>query len=152
MIQRRLIHPCASVADTQTHEMPGASLRVALHVSVVDFCRKRADNQPSAFQHRVAPVDCQVRDKLLHHTQVSQHRRQVRRVIALQRDLLSQEAVQHLCDIANNFVQVEDFRLHHLPAAEGQQLPGQIRRAPGRAGNLLQSLQGVGRRRRLRQQ
>ena len=152
VIQRRLIHASASVADTQAHEMPGASLRVTLHVSVVDFCRKRADNQSPASQHRVARVDRQVRDQLLHHAQVSQHRRQVRSIIALQRNLLSQEAVQHLCDVANDFIQIEDFRLHHLSAAEGQQLPRQIRRAPGRAGNLLQSLQGVGRRRLLRQQ
>ena len=121
-------------------------------VIFVDFRRKRADDQSSAFGHGVARVDRQVHDQLLHHARVGQHQRQIRRVIALQRDLFAQEAVQHFRDVANHFIQIEDLRPHHLAPAEGEQLPGQIRRPGGGVGNLLQCLKRVGRRVRLRQQ
>ena len=138
--QRRLVHARACVADPQTNEMARAGLGMILHISIVDFRAEGAEDQSASFGHGVARVDGQVHDQLLHHTRVRHHGRQVRRVIALQRDLFTQQAVQNFRDVSHDFVQIKKLRQHDLAPAERQQLAGQIRRPSGREGNLLQRL------------
>ena len=55
----------------------------------------------------------------------------------LQRDVLTQNAPQHLGHVADHFVHVQLPRLHHLPAAERQELPGKTGGPFGGLADLL---------------
>ena len=68
---------------------------------------------------------------------VGANRRQVRRRHRGQLDVLADHAAQHLCQILHNRVQVHRLRLHHLLAAERQQLPGERGGALGGLDNLF---------------
>ncbi len=75
---------------------------------------------------------------MFEHPRVRLDPRQGRRIVGLQNDVLAQEARQHVREVAQHRVQIENFRLHYLFAAEHQQLAGQGRRAAGGVTNLLQ--------------
>jgi len=56
---------------------------------------------------------------------------QVRRGLRHQFDVLANQATQHLVQIDNQFVQVDPAGFNDLPAAESQQLTGEVRRVVG---------------------
>jgi len=115
----------AIIRDAQAHKPAGSRLRVRpprrrLHFEFRDF-----NGQQAAFGHGVARVHRQVQKHLLHHAIVSLHQRRLRPIIQLQGDVFPEDAPQHLGHVADHFIHIQLPRLHHLPAAERQQLAGQ---------------------------
>ena len=58
----------------------------------------------------------------------------------LHTDVLAHQPLQHSAHVADDFVKFQGLRLHHLLAAEGQQLPGQVGRALCGGGDLFQGV------------
>jgi hypothetical protein len=96
------------------------------------------DRQFAAFGHGVAGVDGQVHDDLFEHAGVGFDARQIRQATEFQRDVLAEQARKHVRHIAKDRVQLDEFRLEHLFAAEQQQLADERGGALGRGGDLFQ--------------
>ena len=61
-----------------------------------------------------------------------------------QLDVLADQAPQHLLHVGHDGVQVEDARLQHLLAAEGQELAGQVGGALARPCWICSSVAALG--------
>ena len=66
------------------------------------------------------------------------HAIDIRRERGDQRDVFADQAAQQLLDLPHERVEIDDLRLQHLPAAEGEQLAGERRGALARRLNLLE--------------
>ena len=96
-----------------------------------------ATQQSAALRHRVARIDHQVEDHLLHHARVGLDMRQRRGVMALQVNILADDPVEHLGQVGDDVVQHQRLGLQHLFAAESQQLARQIGRPLRRFHHVL---------------
>jgi hypothetical protein len=78
------------------------------------------NRQPSASRHRVAGVDCEVEEHLSDLTRIGCDRMEVR--VELERDLdfFADQTSQHRFHLVHAIVEVDDARLQHLAAAEGE--------------------------------
>ena len=97
--------------------------RLALVGCPCDF-----DREVSAVGHRIASVDCQVRDHLLDLCPVGVDERRLVRPDGRQLDVFVDHPPQQLDHVGDDIAEVEDLGVHHLAAAEGEQLRGQARR------------------------
>ena len=88
--------------------------------------------QPPAFGHGVARVDRQVEDHLLQHVDIGVDVRGPVFADDFKLHGLARCAPEHLRHAGDHFVEVEVAWLQDLFAAEREQLPGEICRAPGR--------------------
>ena len=59
---------------------------------------------------------------------------------SFQQDVLTDEAAQHFLHVLNHVVEADDFRLHHLLAAEREELPSERRGALSGLRNLLHAI------------
>ena len=75
--------------------------------------------------HRVACVHCQVDDDLLELAGVGAQPAKIRRELDHQVDVLADQAAQHLLDVREHVVHIEDGGLQHLAPAEREQLAGE---------------------------
>ncbi len=90
------------------------------------------EHQPTALFHRVARVDGEVDHHLLELARVGLDAAQIGSQFEHQLDLIADQTLQHLVHVRQHPVDVEHLALHHLPAAEREQLPRQHRgRLPG---------------------
>ena len=85
------------------------------------------DRQRTAGRHGVAGVDHQVHQHLLDHPAVGANLERPRVERQPHADVLTDDALHHLGDVADDGVEIDVTRLEHLPPAEGQQLLGQAR-------------------------
>ena len=85
------------------------------------------DHDAAALGHGVAGVDHQVHHRLLDLPGIDREIPQFGIERRRQRDALADQAAQHRLQVAHDLVQVDDARLQHLLAAEGEQLPRQRR-------------------------
>ena len=83
-------------------------------------------------------VDDEVHDHLLELPRIGQHDAELPRRQQLQLDVLTKHAPQHLVQVRQDVVQIDDLRLEDLLSAEGQHLPRQIRSALAGALDLLE--------------
>ena len=106
----------------------------------------RVDGQGSTFGHGIAGVDNQVQQHLLDLAGIGLDLPQVRRGLRHQFNILANQAMQHLVQIDNQFVQVDPAGFNDLPAGESQQLTGEVRRAFGALLDALEigTQRGVG--------
>ncbi len=81
--------------------------------------------------HGVASIDGEVRDDLLELGLVRLHAARVGSTND-ELDVLADEPLQHRREVVHHRPERHDLRREHLLAAEGEQLPGQSRRARGR--------------------
>ena len=95
------------------------------------------DPDDAAGRHGVAGVDGEIDQHLMDLALVGAHRCEVGIEGELQPDLLAEQALEHPGGVLGDRVQVEDARLHDLPAAERQQLLGQRGGALGGRLDLL---------------
>ena len=128
----------ARVADGQHHVGSRANGDMALRVRLVERDIGRLDGQQTASRHRIAPVHHQVHDHLFDLRRIGPHRRKTRRRHGSKLDVLSDHAAQHLREIADDGVEVDGNRLHHLLAPERQELPRERGRALGRFDDLVE--------------
>jgi len=85
----------------------------------------RLNRQRSTIGHRVARVDDEVHQHLLHLSVVSADEAEIRVEPRLQQDVLAEYTQEHAFHLADDAVQVEERRLEDLLPAEGEQLSRQ---------------------------
>ena len=98
------------------------------------------DGELSTCGHGIARVDGEVQNHLLELARVGPDVARVRREGRPERDVLADQAAEHLLHILNHIVHVQHDGLEHLLAAEGQQLPGETSRPLSRFADLPQHL------------
>jgi len=81
--------------------------------------------QPSAMRHRIARVHAQVHEDLLELSGVRLYRLQVTRQIGVDLDVLSDDPLEHLEQVPDDVVEVQNVQLKDLLPAEGQHLSRQ---------------------------
>ena len=135
VLARDVVDAGAVVDDREADVVTGRDIELARELRV-DVRVRGLDDQLAAFGHRVARVDHEVREDLLDLARVRVDAIQVRLEVRVQRDVLPDDARQHLRDVADDRVELEEPRLHGLLPAERQQLPGQRRGAIPRVHDL----------------
>ncbi len=126
------VHPDARVGDLEhdvrsRHELGGTDGRPPfVHPRV-----GRADGEVAAVRHRVSRVDHEIHEHPLDLSAIAHDGRHHRRGLVVDHDAIANQAPKHRQQILDEIVQVERRRLHHLPAAEGEQLFRQVGRAIG---------------------
>jgi hypothetical protein len=85
----------------------------------------RRDREPPAARHRVARVEGEIHHDLLQLTGIGLRRAEPRVEVGHELDLRAEQPAEHPLELGDHLVDVDDLRLEHLAAAEGEQLSGQ---------------------------
>ena len=117
--------PAAGVGDGEDDERPGGLVR--RHLLRVDV--RRPDRERAAVRHGVPRVQGEVDEHLLELARIRLNVPEVRAERGDDLDALADQAVQHLVGVDDDRVEVDDARLQHLLAPEGEQLLRQRRGA-----------------------
>ena len=115
--------PVPAVPDDQAHARPDGVTLVELKLSRGDL--GELDGERAARRHRVARVHGQIEKDLFDLGRVRLDRRRVGGRPHVQLDVLADQALEDGLETLHELVQVEDARLQHLLAAQGQELPGE---------------------------
>ena len=137
---RRGVHTGAGIADGEEDIRARLGIDVLLGVRAVDLHLVRFDGEDAAVRHGIAGVDGEVQEHLVNLRRISTNRSQLRCQDRGELDLLSDQPAQHLVRVGDDLVQAQGPRLDRLPAAEGQELAGEVAGALGRAADLLEIL------------
>ena len=130
------------VAHAQADELAGLGLGgTPLRGGAVQFNHGQGDGQFASFGHGIARIHGQVHENLSDHVLVGPDERRFGREIALQQNILSDDALKHFGQIAGDLVQIEHDGFNDLLAAEGEQLTGEIARAVGGLNDLFQIIE-----------
>ena len=84
----------------------------------------RLDAQRSSVGHGIASVDHQIQYDLFDLSGVGFHSIQLRIEDKREFNIFFDQAAQHLVQIANRLIDIENYRFDHLLTAEHQELPG----------------------------
>src|SRR5439155_15948334 len=114
-----------------------ADLGAMAGIGLVQLDVRRLDRQPSAARHRVASVDRQIEDDLLDLSGIRPDAPEALVAADRELDVLPEQPSQKWLDRADHRAQIDDLGLENLLAAEGEQLPRQLR---GALGALLDQL------------
>ena len=101
------VHAAAGVGHLQANEIAGRGFGIVHGVSVIDRNDAGGDRQLSAVGHRVARVDDEVHDDLLDTANIRFDRRQSRRVVALEVDILADQAREHAAQLLDQVVEID---------------------------------------------
>ncbi len=118
-------HAGSRVAHRELDELSRADLRVQAGVVLVEFGGACLDGQRAAAGHRVAGVDGEVQEDLLHLAPVCSDPGQVRCQLDPQLDVLTDASGQQVVDIGDDGVELEGLPVDRAPPPEEQQLVGQ---------------------------
>jgi hypothetical protein len=85
------VHAATGVGNAQANKFSGTrgGIAIAQNFRVVEFHYAGANNQPSAFRHRITRIDRKIHQNLLDHSGVTVYGRQIRSVMNFQRDMLA---------------------------------------------------------------
>ena len=136
---RLLVHPGPVIANHEfevrsRREIHGHDVGGSVQVGVCGL-----DRESASPRHGVAGVERQVDDDLLDLPRVGLHPFQVRPGDRHQLDVFPDEALEHLLQVGNDQIQIQDLRLEDLFAAERDQLLRQSGGALARLSDLLES-------------
>ena len=92
----------------------------------------------AALGHGIAGVDSQIHDDLLDHAGISFNGENAIGATQLQSDVLAEKAMEHFDHVTEDRIQVQNLGLHHLLAAEHEELASEAGGALGSKRNLLQ--------------
>ena len=98
----------------------------------------RRHRQIATARHRVARVDREVEQDLLHLARIHAHRQQIVGQLREHLDVLADQPLEHPAHLQDHAVHARDPGQHHLFTTICQQLRGQAGRALARRANLVQ--------------
>ena len=125
----RFVHAGSGIADRQHHVWPRRDPEVLFGIAGIELDVLRLDGEVPPAGHGVAGIDHQVHQHLLQVPRVGLHLPEVLPRHRPDRDVLADQAANHLVHAGDDLVEVENARLQDLLPAEGQELPGQLRGA-----------------------
>ena len=105
--ERLAVHPDAAVAHGQEDVVAHPEADVLAAVALVDPHVRRLDGQLPAHGHRVAGVDHQVHQDLVHLGGIDPHRPQVRREVDAEVDVLTDQPPERLVRLRQELAQVQ---------------------------------------------
>ena len=108
-----------------------------------DIVGGRGDVKGAAFRHRIPRVDGEVDEDLLELSRIDLDMGQPRLERGRHADLCAQRSGQHRLHLHDHAIEIHSLDLHHLSAAECQQLPGQRAGALGGGQQLRDLRRGV---------
>ena len=108
-----------------------------LRVRLVEVDIGGFDRQLAAVRHRIAGIDREIHDHLLELIGIGADPPEIGREHGDERNVLANEAAEHLVHLRDDAVEIEHLGLEHLPPAVGEQLAGQRSRPLGRLADLL---------------
>jgi len=121
----------ACVAHHEADVGAGGRIRMGETVRPVDHDVGGFERELSARRHRVARVHRQIDQNLFDLRRIDFHRPETRFREDVERNVFTDQAAERRFHVSDQVVEVDDLRLNHLFAGEGQKLRGQIARAAG---------------------
>ncbi len=128
------VHADAGVADGEHHVGARVNDGVLRGVIAIELHVGSFDGQAAAVGHGVARVDYEVQGDLLDLAGVGFHAAEIGAGQKREFDIGADDARNHLNHSGDDFVQIQNARLQHLHAAEGEQLASE---GGGTLGGLL---------------
>src|SRR5260370_6768253 len=125
--QYRCVHAHPRVGNDKQGVRPGRGSHVEPHKIIVQLDVLGFQRESSALGHRVARVDAEIHQHLFELSGICSYRRQSLRQRHFDLDVFSNDPLQHLQEVSNDVVQIQDAQLKHLLPAESQHLAGQGR-------------------------
>jgi len=99
---------------------------VRFHVRRIEIHVGRLYRQPTTAGHRVARIDGEVHDHLLELAGIDAHRTRISGKCATELNVLSEDPGEQPLYAGDCHIEVHDFWLEHLLAAEREQLPREL--------------------------
>ena len=110
------------------------------HEFLIQFPRGGLDQQLAAAWHGIARIYREIHYHLVEHSGIRVGHERCRMQVELQSHVLTDDPLQQLGQARDNFVCIQQSRVHHLAAAEQKQLASQVGRSLGIAPDLLQTI------------
>ena len=124
-------HATPCVADTESHVLPRCDLHVLPGILIVQGDVRCLNDELAPLRRSVPGVDCQVDQHLLELSWIDSDQSQVGGRHSYQLDVLPDEPPQHLLEVHQDLIEIDNTEFHHLPTGEDQELPGEVRRPSG---------------------
>ena len=121
------VHPRAIVGHDEDDVLSRIRDRMRHRRGLGELHALRVDRESRRRRHRVARIDRQVQQDLLHLSRVDAHGCEVLAERHPDRDILADRAHQHALRVRDEFVEAHDPRFEHLLAAEREQLLRKLR-------------------------
>ena len=119
-------HAGARIGDGDHHVLAGRHVGVALRVGIVERGIARFDREPAVAVHRVAGVDREIQQRVLHLERIDERIPQAARHDRLDLDAVAERAAEHVVEAAHEAAEIHDLRRERLTAAEREQLRSEI--------------------------
>ena len=132
----------AGIAHRQADKFPAPAPRVVARVGGIEAGCVRGDEQLTAAGHGVSGVNGEVKEHLLQHAGIGLDEGQRSGITAFQVDVFADDRLSILVRFCNHIIEHQRLGLHHLFAAEDEQLPGEVGGAFGGADDVLQAFIG----------
>ena len=119
---RGFVHSAAGVLDRQERIIHGARLKIDATRIHIQQGIAGSDGQLPPLRHGVARIDGQVQEHLLDLAGIGLHQPKIGGQIGDKIDVFADKASEHLLEVGDEIIEVEDLRSQQLFAAEGQEL------------------------------
>src|SRR5262245_7997094 len=125
--ERILVHPGSFVGHAHQHVEPGLQVLRGPEIIVVDQDVRGLDGETPAVRHGVPGVEAKVHEDPADLIPVHAYEVEVSRPPHRDLDRLADQPPQETLAVRDHGVQADQLGVEHLPAAEGQELPGEVR-------------------------
>ena len=137
----------AGVGFAHADETPDMRLGMVPDMGFINVNDGDADGELAAARHGIAGVDGKIHQDLFNHAGVAMQERDILRRLEPERDMFANEALQHFGQIVHDLAQIEMSALHHILAAEHEQLSREAGGAFGGEEDGLHRVHHLGRQR-----
>jgi len=131
------VHAVTSVGNGEQNVVTKLDRGMKMRVVVIDEEVLRFEGEPAAKGHGVAGVDGEVQENLFELAGVGFDAAERITEAQAEFDVFANETAEKLAHVGDEFVEVEDFGLKDLHAAEGEHLAGEGSGTVGSFANLL---------------
>ncbi len=124
-LHRMLVHAAAGIGHREPDEAPRPPFGILREIGGMELDPVGDDGEPASLRHGVPGIDRQVHHHLLHHAAVGPNGRQILARQEFGRDLLADQAMEHLQEILDHAVELDRPDVEDRAAAEHEELLGQ---------------------------
>ena len=132
----------AVVADRQADKLARARLGMRPHIIRLECDPLGHEPHLPAVEDRIASIEHQVHQHLFDHADVAMNEEGIGGVVALELNILADDALEHPGEVDEGLIEVEGVGLEDLFAVKGEELPGQIGGARSGCDDLLEAVVG----------
>jgi len=122
LLQSHRIHAAAGIFDDELNKISRSSTMVSGGGGVDGNACRGDCEQTAARHHRVAGVGAEIGDDLLDHGRIGFNPHRLRGATKFEVHAFVQQAAQEDQEMVNHLIEIDDFDLNYLAAAECQEL------------------------------